>query len=272
MENTGIKNRDRVKELGEVYTPDSIVMDMLNGVNKQLEDKGYSNIDIINETYLEPTCGNGQFLIRMIKDKIDRVYEAAKNGEIKEEDINKHLIRAVSTVYGIDIDKENVVDTKTRLLKLIFEGEIYTFDNKNGKGNQVGVDKYPKISLNKSVVDTLSEKEKLSIVNIINNNIIVGNMLDNSTEITSYEWSDDNSTVDVGIVTISELMDATEDGVVSKEKTFNYDNIEVHRRERIEFVDYTKNLEDFYKKQWEEYSKPKVVANTGSNASINKFI
>ena len=66
----GIKSKDRVKDFGEVFTPDKIVNDMLNLVDEQIKD-----LDYITTTFLEPACGDGQFLIRILCRKLLKVAE-----------------------------------------------------------------------------------------------------------------------------------------------------------------------------------------------------
>lgn len=230
----GVKSKARVKDLGEVYTPDSIVLDMLNGVNEQLSKRGLTNREIACSTYLEPTCGNGQFLIRLIKDKIDRVETEWKEKELSADEIKKLLIRAISTVYGIDIDSQNVIDSKIRLMKLIFGDGVFTFDITSNKENTTIKDRYPLVSLSQDMqnfIKTLTESEKQSIKNILHNNIIVGNMLDMwGTSIVTYTWSEDNSTVEIGSVLLVEVQMAQESGKDTEEEKelFKFNSIPQH--------------------------------------------
>lgn len=90
---TGIKSKDRVKKSGEVYTPDWVVNDMLNLIpTKDREDQtGVDNeerVISLDETYLEPACGNGNFLIRIIDRKLNRAVE------LGEHDIYKNVLKA----------------------------------------------------------------------------------------------------------------------------------------------------------------------------------
>ena len=57
----GIKSKDSGKDFGEVFTPDKIVNDMLNLVDEQIKA-----LDFISAIFLEPACGYGQFLIRIL--------------------------------------------------------------------------------------------------------------------------------------------------------------------------------------------------------------
>lgn len=121
----GIQSEVRVKEFGEVFTPDSIVNDMLDLVDSRLRDK--TPEEYISLTYLEPACGDGQFLIRIL----DRKLRAVK--KLGEENIELNLIKAVSSIYGIDIQPDNVIKSRERMLSLIVDGNVETFDLEDKK-------------------------------------------------------------------------------------------------------------------------------------------
>ena len=97
----GIKSKERVKNFGEVFTPDTIVNDMLDLVSEQLpEDESY-----ITKTFLEPSCGDGQFLIRILYRKLLQVQE------LPIEQRQFALVKAVSSIYGVDIQADNVFNS-----------------------------------------------------------------------------------------------------------------------------------------------------------------
>lgn len=126
---TGIKTKERVKEHGEVFTPDSIVNDMLDLTDEAMQKDGVSIKETprqyIAKTYLEPACGNGNFLIRILDRKLDAVRQLPK------EEQNFALVMAVSTIYGIDIQSDNVAESKTRMLELIKKGKIEVLELQN---------------------------------------------------------------------------------------------------------------------------------------------
>ena len=103
---------DRVKETSEVFTPDSLVQKMLDDL-----DIDWSNPPQ-DKTFLDPTCGSGQFLV-----------ELAKRG------IPLH------NIYGVDLMPDNVETARKRLseitgiaiddsimLKNIIQGDALTYD------------------------------------------------------------------------------------------------------------------------------------------------
>lgn len=166
-----IVSEERVKEFGEVFTPDSIVCDMLDLVDKQYNN--ISDTEYINRTFLEPTCGDGQFLLRILYNKLLRV------SKLPIEERELALVKAVCSVYGIDINEDNVLVARRRLQKLIFGQCIRSFDIKGVSYIQV---------------DTgikLSSKLKSIIISILENNIQTGNTLDNNLELYEYVFDDD---------------------------------------------------------------------------------
>ena len=94
-----VKSKTRVKEKGEVFTNPKEVKAMCDLIPQEI----WQNID---STFLEPSCGNGNFLAEILKRKL----EHCKN----ENDIS----RAVKSIYAIDIMEDNVEESKSRLIEL----------------------------------------------------------------------------------------------------------------------------------------------------------
>ena len=88
-----VKHPDRVKQLGEVFTPTELVLEILD----QLPDQVWEN----GKTYLDPTCGNGQFLAAVLIIKMEL----------------KHT-NPLSTIYGVDIMQDNVDECRQRLIDI----------------------------------------------------------------------------------------------------------------------------------------------------------
>lgn len=88
------RENERIKKTGEIFTPTALVQKMLNSTPKEqfeLEDK----------TFLDPSCGNGQFLSEVLIKKLE-------NGISFE--------KALKTIYGVDIMLDNVDVCRNRLL------------------------------------------------------------------------------------------------------------------------------------------------------------
>lgn len=161
MEELSIKSKHRVATYGEVYTPENIVNDMLDLV----KEESYR----LDATFLEPACGNGNFLVQILKRKL----LAASND--CSGDYDTAVFKAVSTIYGIDILKDNIAESKSRMLQIIKESYV----NKTGR----------KISY--ALLDILSD--------VINANIIQGNSLTSKTasgdDMLIAEWSINNGII-----------------------------------------------------------------------------
>lgn len=175
----GIKTKERVKQYGEVFTPDSIVSDMLDLVDKSMKEshKDFTAVESLNEyinrTYLEPACGDGQFLIRILSRKMEVV---KKLPECLRE-IN--LIKALCSIYGVDIQADNVIESRMRMKAVAFGESVTTFDVK-GKSNIVKVDLGIKYT----------DKLKKCIEHILDTNIMVGNTLKtDSVYVTSWVFT-----------------------------------------------------------------------------------
>lgn len=95
-----IKSKDRVKKFGEVFTPPHIVNDMCDMIPSDIWEN-------IGSTFLEPTCGNGNFLVEILNRKLERC------------STEQDCIKALESIYGIDILQDNVEESKQRMLNII---------------------------------------------------------------------------------------------------------------------------------------------------------
>jgi adenine-specific DNA-methyltransferase len=93
------------KTLGQVFTPDWIVNEILNSLN-------YQKDNILNKKIIDPACGDGAFLKIIVKRIID--YFLSKNCSIFE---IKNYIE--NNVYGIEIDEVEFKNCITNLNNLI---------------------------------------------------------------------------------------------------------------------------------------------------------
>ena len=97
------RTRDRVRDLAEVYTHKHEVDAMLDLIADMFPDK--SNPRNIGRTFLEPSCGSGNFLVAILERKLafvtTRIYRSTATFQTA-------VLRATSSIYGIDIDQSNV--------------------------------------------------------------------------------------------------------------------------------------------------------------------
>jgi hypothetical protein len=100
-----VNSRERVIDHGEVYTAKREVNAMLDLVKQETER--------IDSRFLEPACGMGNFLIEILKRKLDVVEGRYKRSQVEFE---RYSFVAVSSIYGIDILEDNVIGCRERLL------------------------------------------------------------------------------------------------------------------------------------------------------------
>jgi hypothetical protein len=88
------REKSRIKATGEVFTPTSEVEKILDRIDPELFKDS-------TKTFLDNSCGDGQFLASIL-------YRKLQNG------INFET--ALATIYGVDLMLDNVEETRTRLL------------------------------------------------------------------------------------------------------------------------------------------------------------
>lgn len=97
MSSSLIKSKERVASLGEVFTPEYIVHDMC----ALIPEKSWSDPTMI---CLEPTCGNGNFVVAIVQKKLDAGLSPYD---------------AVNTTFGMDIMRDNIEDCRRRVFHLV---------------------------------------------------------------------------------------------------------------------------------------------------------
>ena len=88
------REKARIKSTGEVFTPTRLVDEILD----QLPTETFTDT---TKTFLEPSCGDGQFLGEVLIRKME-------NGSTFEQ--------ALGTIYGVDLMEDNVELCRERLL------------------------------------------------------------------------------------------------------------------------------------------------------------
>lgn len=142
-----VKSKKRVTEHGEVFTNEREVNAMLDLVKQETER--------IDSRFLEPACGNGNFLIEILRRKLEVVKARYKRSQWEYE---KNGLIAVMSVYGVDIMQDNVEECKTRLYDL-FLNYYKTIFKKNIKQEYLEIVKFV---FDKNILcgDALSMKTK----------------------------------------------------------------------------------------------------------------
>ena len=103
-----IKSRQRVAERGEVFTAEREVNAMLDLVKQETER--------IDSRFLEPACGTGNFLVEILRRKLE-VIKRQYQKQMGELELQTTI--ALSSIYGIDIMKDNVEECCQRLLDIV---------------------------------------------------------------------------------------------------------------------------------------------------------
>jgi len=100
-------SKKRVTNHGEVYTSRREVNAMLDLVKQEAER--------IESRFLEPACGTGNFLTEIMERKLCVVVSRYGKSQL---DYERYAVLAVSSVYGIDILEDNVVECRKRLFEI----------------------------------------------------------------------------------------------------------------------------------------------------------
>ena len=106
-QNSQIKSKKRVAKHGEVFTAEREVKAMCDLVAQEC--------DRIDSRFLEPACGNGNFLAEILTRKLTTVKKLYKSNPY---DYERYSVLAISSVYGVDIMQDNVFECRERLFKL----------------------------------------------------------------------------------------------------------------------------------------------------------
>ena len=106
-----IKSRQRVTDHGEVFTAEREVNAMLDLVKQETER--------IDSTFLEPACGTGNFLVEILRRKLAVVRREYYPRRGSCHDYELHCIKAVMSIYGVDLLQDNVEACQERLFRIV---------------------------------------------------------------------------------------------------------------------------------------------------------
>jgi len=102
-----VKSRQRVVDHGEVFTAEREVQAMCDLVKDETER--------IDSRFLEPACGDGNFLSEILKRKLAIVTKKYKRSAY---DWERNSLLALGSMYGVDILQDNVLACQERLFKI----------------------------------------------------------------------------------------------------------------------------------------------------------
>jgi|SRR6056297_1957258 len=102
-----VKSRKRVTDHGEVFTAEREVNAMLDLVKQETER--------IDSRFLEPACGDGNFLAEILRRKLTVVKNRYRRNS---SDYEKYAVLAATSIYGVDILEDNIEACRNRMFKI----------------------------------------------------------------------------------------------------------------------------------------------------------
>ena len=105
-----VKSKQRVADHGEVFTPDWLVLDMLDLVKGESER--------IDSRFLEPACGSGNFLVVVLRRKLVAVDGRYGASEFER---RHYALLGLMCIYGIELLADNIAECRANLLEILAE-------------------------------------------------------------------------------------------------------------------------------------------------------
>ena len=105
--NRQVKSKQRVTAHGEVFTAEREVNAMLDLVKQETER--------IDSRFLEPACGDGNFLAEILRRKLAVVKRKYRKSPM---DYEKNAVLAATSIYGVDILQDNVDACRARMFEI----------------------------------------------------------------------------------------------------------------------------------------------------------
>ena len=104
------KSKQRIADHGEVFTPAWMVDAMLDLVKQETER--------IDSRFLEPACGDGNFLVQVLRRKL-----AAFELKYGKSDFEKrhYALLGLMCIYGVELLPDNIAECRANLLNIFAE-------------------------------------------------------------------------------------------------------------------------------------------------------
>jgi hypothetical protein len=103
-----VKSKQRVADHGEVFTPPWMVEAMLDLVKDETER--------IDSRFLEPACGSGNFLVRILQRKLAAVELKYGKSEFER---RHYALLALMCIYGIELLADNIAECRANMLEIL---------------------------------------------------------------------------------------------------------------------------------------------------------
>lgn len=107
-----IKSRHRVRVHGEVFTPRSMVKQMLDLVKPELE----TGPNFVDKTFFEPAAGDGNFLVAILQRKLHAIEKRYQPAAWQIESLF-----ALASIYGVELLEDNHQTAQATLLEIFVE-------------------------------------------------------------------------------------------------------------------------------------------------------
>ena len=105
-----VKSKERVADRGEVFTPSWMVEAMLDLVKDETER--------IDSQFLEPACGSGNFLVRVLRRKLVAVERKFGKSDFER---RHYSLFALMCIYGIELLADNIAECRANMLEILAE-------------------------------------------------------------------------------------------------------------------------------------------------------
>jgi N-6 DNA Methylase len=105
-----VKSKQRVADHGEVFTPAWMVEAMLDLVKGETER--------VDSRFLEPACGDGNFLVQILRRKLAAVELRYGKSDFER---RHYALLALMCLYGIELLTDNIAECRANLLAIFAE-------------------------------------------------------------------------------------------------------------------------------------------------------
>lgn len=120
------RSKERIKDFGEVFTPESYVEVMLDLLAK--DKRGlWSDEDI---SFFEPCSGHGNIILPIYKRRLEGIYKKTHSQGVREAAYYA-VANTLNTLWAIDIDHKNIENCRSRIFSTTLEFLKSKLDVKN---------------------------------------------------------------------------------------------------------------------------------------------
>jgi hypothetical protein len=104
------KSKQRVADHGEVFTPEWMVEAMLDQVRAETER--------IDSRFLEPACGSGNFLVKILRRKLISVEFKFGRSDFEK---RHYAVLALMCTYGVELLEDNIAECRENMLEILVD-------------------------------------------------------------------------------------------------------------------------------------------------------